>query len=180
VGPGVEPVVLFAGRQIPEKRVVTLVGAIATAAADIGGLRGVLLGDGPEHAAVLAEIARTGAPVEAPGFVAAGRVTDELDRAMCVASASIREGYGMIVIEAAAHGVPSIVARAADNAAVELVEDGVNGFVAEPGELAEAIVAVHAAGERLRASTRAWYAAHAGELSIDASLERVLASYARP
>jgi glycosyltransferase involved in cell wall biosynthesis len=178
--PGVRPVVLFAARQIPEKRPVALVGAIAAAALSVPGLRGVMLGDGPEHAAVLAEIERTGAPVDAPGFVPAGRVGEELDGAMCMALPSIREGYGMIVIEAAAHGVPSIVARAPDNAAVELVEDGVNGFVAEPDDLAGAIVAVHAAGERLRASTRAWYAEHAAELSIDASLERVLASYAGP
>jgi glycosyltransferase involved in cell wall biosynthesis len=140
----------------------------------------VLLGDGPEHAAVLAEIERTGAPVAAPGFVGGERVAAELGRALCMASASIREGYGMIVIEAAAHGVPSIVVRAPDNAAVELIEDGVNGFVCEPGEIAGAIVAVHAGGERLRASTRAWFARHADELSIEASLERVLAGYARP
>jgi len=173
------PTVLFAGRQIPEKRPVALVGAILDAATAVPGLRGVLLGDGPEHPAVLAEIERTGAPVEAPGFVAGPRVADELGRAMCMALPSIREGYGMIVIEAAAHGVPSIVARADDNAAVELIEHGVNGFVADPDGMASAIVAVHQAGDALRASTRAWYAAHAAELSIDASLDRVLASYAR-
>jgi glycosyltransferase involved in cell wall biosynthesis len=171
------PTVLFAGRQIPEKRPVALVGAIATAAAAVPGLRGVLFGDGPEHAAVLAEISRLRATIEAPGFVAGQRVADELGRAMCMALPSIREGYGMIVIEAAAHGVPSIVARAPDNAAVELIADGVNGFVVEPDRIADGIVAVHRAGERLRASTRAWYAAHAAELSIDASLDRVLASY---
>ncbi len=173
------PTVLFAARQIPEKRPVALVGAILDAAPRVPGLRGVMLGDGPDHAAVLAEIERTSAPVDAPGFVPAARVADELDRAMCMALPSIREGYGMIVIEAAAHGVPSIVARAPDNAAVELIEHGVNGFVADPAELGPAIVAVHRAGDALRASTRAWYAAHAAELSIDASLDRVLASYAR-
>ncbi|HWH12725.1 MAG TPA: glycosyltransferase family 4 protein [Solirubrobacteraceae bacterium] len=173
------PVVLFAARQIPEKRPVALVGAIARAAGEVPGLRGVMLGDGPEHAAVVAEIARTGAPVEAPGFVGRGRVVEELGRAMCMALPSIREGYGMIVIEAAAHGVPSIVVRSPDNAAVELVEDGVNGFVCELDGLAGAIVAVHEGGEGLRARTRAWYAEHAGELSIDASLDRVLASYSR-
>jgi glycosyltransferase involved in cell wall biosynthesis len=173
------PVVLFAARQIPEKRPVALVGAIAEAATRVPGLRGVMLGDGPEHAALLAEIRRTGAPIEAPGFVAATRVDEELSRAMCMALPSIREGYGMIVIEAAAHGVPSVVARAPDNAAVELIEDGVNGFVADPDRLAEAIVAVHEAGDALRSSTRGWYAEHAAELSVDASLDRVLASYAR-
>ncbi|HEY5198073.1 MAG TPA: glycosyltransferase [Solirubrobacteraceae bacterium] len=175
--PSVAPVVVFAARQIPEKRPIALVGAIATAAASVPGLRGVLFGDGPEHAAVLAEIARTAAPVQAPGMVAEERVAGELASAMCMALPSIREGYGMIVIESAALGVPSIVVRAPDNAAVELVDHGVNGFIAEPDELAAAIVAVHAAGAALRKTTRAWYADHAAELSIDASLGKVLASY---
>jgi hypothetical protein len=48
---------------------------------------------------------------------------------------------------------------------------------AAAAEIAGAIVAVAAAGEGLRASTRAWFAEHAGELSIEASLEQVLRSY---
>ena len=73
--------------------------------------------------------------------------------------------------------------REPDNAAVELVEDGVNGFVAasaEPRAIADAIVRVHAAGPALRASTAAWFERNARRLSLDASLERVVASYARP
>ena len=68
-----------------------------------------------------------------------------------------------------------------DNAAVELVEDGVNGFVAasaSPEDLADAIVRVHEAGEALRRSTRAWFAANARRLSLESSLETVLALYA--
>ena len=38
---------------------------------------------------------------------------------------------GLIVVEASSKGTPSVVARAPDNAAVELVEDGVNGVIAE-------------------------------------------------
>ena len=46
---------------------------------------------------------------------------------------SSREGYGMVVVEASAHATPSIVVAADDNAAVELIEDGVNGvIVTEP------------------------------------------------
>jgi glycosyltransferase involved in cell wall biosynthesis len=86
------------------------------------------------------------------------------------------------VIEAAAAGVPSVVVRAPDNAAVELVTEGVNGFVvgsAEPADIAEAIVRVHAAGPDLRASTAEWFGHNAERLSLDASLDRVVASYAR-
>ena len=86
----------------------------------------------------------------------------------------------MIVVESAAAGVPSVVCRAPDNAAVELVQDGVNGFVAEsatPEDLAAAIEKVRAAGPELRASTSAWFAENARRLSLDASLDHVAEAY---
>ncbi len=94
---------------------------------------------------------------------------------------SNREGYGMIVVESAAVGTPSIVVREADNAAVELIEDGVNGVVAAsaaPEDLAAAIVTVHEGGDALRRSTADWYTANARRLSLAGSLETVLAGYA--
>ena len=86
----------------------------------------------------------------------------------------------MVVVEAASMGVPSVVAAGPDNAAVELVEDGVNGYVAPsaaPADLAAAILAVAEAGPSLRESTADWFAANSGELSLGRSLERVLESY---
>jgi len=74
-----------------------------------------------------------------------------------------------------------VVVDAPDNAAVELVEDGVNGFVAasaSPEDLAAAIERVHVAGAVLRDSTAAWFARNARRLSLASSLERVAAAYA--
>ena len=93
---------------------------------------------------------------------------------------SRREGYGMIVVEAAACGTPSILVSEPDNAAVELIEDGVNGVLARsaaPADLANAIVAVRDGGAPLRESTRHWFARTAPRLSLEHSLEQVLASY---
>jgi glycosyltransferase involved in cell wall biosynthesis len=93
---------------------------------------------------------------------------------------SRREGYGLVVVEAAQCGIPSIVVRDADNAAVELIEEGVNGVIAasaSPEALAAAIVEVHRGGEAMRASTRQWFAANARRLSLEQSLETVLAAY---
>jgi glycosyltransferase involved in cell wall biosynthesis len=101
-------------------------------------------------------------------------------RALCMLLPSRREGYGMVVVEAAAHATPSIVVAAEDNAATELVEDGVNGVVvqsADPEAVAAAIVRVHEAGMAMRESTARWFAENAGELSLESSLEQVLASY---
>jgi glycosyltransferase involved in cell wall biosynthesis len=178
-----EPLVVFAGRLIPEKNAPTVVAAVALAAERVPGLRGVILGDGPERDAVLAAIARLPEPdiVSAPGFVDADVVHDAIRRACCLLLPSRREGYGLVVVEAAAAGTPTVLVRGPDNAAVELIEEGVNGVIAagpEPAQLADAVVAVWNAGAALRASTGEWFARNREALSIERSLEEVLAAYA--
>ncbi|MGH2947793.1 MAG: glycosyltransferase family 4 protein [Solirubrobacteraceae bacterium] len=180
--PPAEPVVVFAGRHIPEKRAPAVVPAVRRARVTIPELRGEVYGDGPERDAVLDAIDREGMRevVDAPGFVASEVVDAALRRALCLVLPSRREGYGLVVVEASAHGTPSVVVRADDNAAVELVDDGENGVVAasaSPDDLAAAIIRVHAEGEALRASTRAWFARNARRLSLEASLDEVAASY---
>lgn len=177
-----EPLVVYAGRMIPEKQAPAVVPAVMAARERVPGLRAVIFGDGPQFADVQAAIDACGARdvIEAPGFVAAERVDTTLARACCLVLPSIREGYGAIVVEAAALGVPSVLVRAPDNAAVEHIEEGVNGFVAadaSPAALADAIVAAYERRDALRASTAAWFAAHAHELSMSTSLERVVAAY---
>ncbi len=93
---------------------------------------------------------------------------------------SRREGYGLVVIEAAARGTPSIVVAGPDNAAVELVDEGENGFIAasaSPRDLADAIEKVDQAGLALRNSTAAWFARNARRVSLEQSLQVVLEAY---
>ena len=69
-----------------------------------------------------------------------------------------------------------------ENAAVELIDRGVNGAVARqptPESLGEAIAGVVQSGQPLRESTLAWFADHAHTLRLERSLEVVLAGYAR-
>jgi glycosyltransferase involved in cell wall biosynthesis len=174
--------VVFAGRHIPEKRVPALVRAFATLRERAPELRLVIYGDGPDRAEVLVLIDALGLRdvASAPGFVAADVVEEGLSNALCMVLASRREGYGMVVVEAAARGVPSVVVADADNAATELVDEGENGFVAasaDPADLAAAILRVRAAGAPLRESTAAWFARNAGRLSLEASLDTVAAAY---
>ena len=85
-----------------------------------------------------------------------------------------------MVVEACAAGTPAVVVADPDNAATELIEEGVNGFVAPSAsaeDLAAAIERVRAAGPALRASTAAWYAANARRLSLADSLARVAEAY---
>lgn len=180
---GVEPVAVFAGRHIPEKRAPALVPAVARARARLPELRAEIYGDGPERGEVLRLIAEHGAGgvVEAPGFVDGERVDRALERALCMVLPSRREGYGLVVLDAAARGTPSVVVRDPDNAATELVEEGVNGVIAAsaaPDDLAEAILRVHEGGRALRRSTAAWFERNAERLSLAGSLESVSRSYA--
>ena len=50
-------------------------------------------------------------------------VHQAIRRASCLLLPSRREGYGLVILEASAVGTPSIVVRAPDNAAVELIEE---------------------------------------------------------
>jgi glycosyltransferase involved in cell wall biosynthesis len=170
--------VVFAGRHIPEKRVPSLIPALAR----LPGVRAELYGDGPERERVLALIRShdLGARVSAPGFVPHEQVDAALRRGLCLVLPSRREGYGPVVVEACAAGTPAIVVAGPDNAAVELIEPGVNGFVApsaSPEDLAAAILRVREGGAALRASTAAWYAANARRLSLAGSLDRVAEAY---
>jgi glycosyltransferase involved in cell wall biosynthesis len=175
-------VAVFAGRHIPEKRVPSLVPALARAREEVPELRGEIYGDGPERERVLAAITAAGleGSVSAPGFVEQGVLEDALGTALCVVLPSRREGYGLIVVESAARGIPSVVVAGPDNAATELVDEGANGFIApsaDAGDLAGALVRVYRAGPQLRRSTLEWYRRHADRLSLEGSLQIVLREY---
>ena len=83
----------------------------------------------------------------------AEEIDNALRRALCMLLPSRREGYGMVVVEAAARGTPSVVVAGEDNAATELIVEGVNGFIAPSADaraLAQAIVRVDQAGMAIR------------------------------
>jgi glycosyltransferase involved in cell wall biosynthesis len=178
-----EPLVVFAGRHIPEKRVPAIVPAVAALRSEHDEVRCVIFGDGPERGLVEERISALGLEdwISAPGFVDAGEVQRTLRRAGCMILPSRREGYGLIVIEAAAAGTPSVVVAGEDNAATELIEEGINGFVAasaSPDDLAAAISRALDGGIDLRRATTEWFEANARRLSLESSLERVVRAYA--
>jgi len=177
------PEVVFAGRHIPEKRVPAQRRERLDERGQAPELHLAIYGDGPDREEVLALVERLGLGdvVRVPGFVSAEEVEDALAHALCMVLPSRREGYGMVVVEASARGVPSIVVAHPDNAATELVDEGENGFVAasaSPEDLAAAILRVREAGPALRARTAAWFEHNARRLSLDGSLDRVAAVYA--
>lgn len=176
------PQVVFAGRFIPEKRVGLLVAALDLAFRSNPTLRATLFGDGPEREAVLRDVEERGlgSVIACPGFVETETVDRAMREAVCIVQPSSREGYGMVVVEASARGVPAIAIAGPDNAAPELIDDGRNGFVVgapDPALLADAILACAAAGDPLRASTRDWYDDNRDRVSLECSLRTVAEDY---
>ena len=177
--PSIPPVALFVGRHIADKRLDVLPAALAVARKTIPDLEAVVAGSGPETDAVRRAAEAAGVP-HAMQF--AGRVDDrELNELMATSAVlvnpSAREGFGLVVAEAAAHGTPSVVVAGEDNAAAELVLDGENGFVAAsvtPAVLGAAIVRAVQGGAELRRSTSVWFARERRERSLTRSLDEIL------
>jgi glycosyltransferase involved in cell wall biosynthesis len=179
VDPGL---VVYAGRHVQEKRVDALIRGFALARERHPELRLELYGDGPETPRLDGLVQELGL---APSVRVLGRrdedeVAAAIARCACLATASEREGYGLVVVEAAAHGTPSVVVDGPENAATELVTEGVNGAVSpdpSPPSLADAIGRVVESGTALRESTSRWFAENAPSLRIDRSLELVVEGY---
>ena len=85
------------------------------------------------------------------------------------------------MLEAAAQGTPAVVVRGDDNAAAELVAEGVNGFVAasaDAEELAAAIVRVADAGPACGSRRSPGSGGTRERLSLESSLAAVAEAYA--
>ncbi len=181
VAAAVPPYILFAGRHIADKRIVALPGALAHARRAIPGLRLVVAGTGPETPALQRELDRTGMAEFAE---VVGRIDDErlaalIASAAAVVTPSLREGFGLVVAEAAAAGVPSVVVAGEGNAAVELIEEGRNGAVARSvsaEDLGAAIVRV-VGDSSLRRTTVEWYARESVARGLGASVDHLLELY---
>nr|WP_087573918.1 glycosyltransferase family 4 protein [Sphingomonas sp. CDS-1] len=166
--------IVYAGRLIPEKRVGLLIKALPIVMEALPDIQATILGMGPEYDrlnTLVAELGLSGR-VSMPGFVDAEELEDVIRGAAVLVQPSEREGYGMVVIEAAARGVPVVVVAAPDNAAVELVEESVNGSISQndkPETLADAIISSIQSSDNLRKSTRYWYNYNSKKLMFSSS-----------
>ena len=127
-----DPMVVFVGRHIPEKRPTAIPPAIAVARLSSPRLGATMLGDGPERLRVEHLVRDLGleGEISTPGFVAEAELNTLLGQALCLVLPSRREGYGLAVLDAVSRGTPAVTVRDPDNAATELIEPGVNGAIA--------------------------------------------------
>lgn len=137
------PLVVSVGRLMPSKRFNDLIETMAAVRRSVPDVELVIVGDGYERPELEAQIASIGAQA---WIRLAGRVSDEelislYRRAWIVASASIAEGWGMTLTEAAGCGTPSVATDIAGHR--DSVANGRSGILASsPRALTEAITAV--------------------------------------
>ena len=178
------PYVLFVGRHIRDKQVEVLPAAVAEARKHVPDLSLVILGEGPTSSLVDRAIDEAGAAswTQRPGFVSQERLDTLMAGAACLVNPSRREGYGLVVVESAAHGTPVVLVADQSNASTELIDNGVNGFVApsvDPRAIATCIVRTIEGGDPLRASTRAWYDDALTTRTIERTVDGILAAVTR-
>jgi glycosyltransferase involved in cell wall biosynthesis len=129
-------VVLFVGRLVETKAGGVLVSAFARLAAEDPSVHLLFVGDGPRRAAWQAQADRECAGrATFVGHVELSKVAAYHQLAELFVLPSIHEVWGLAINEAALAGLPLVVSSAC-GAAVDLVEEGVNGHVVEPGDAA--------------------------------------------
>jgi glycosyltransferase involved in cell wall biosynthesis len=169
------PLALTVGRFAPVKRVHLALEAAAEARRAVPDLRLRLVGEGPLAGELRAWVATNDAAdwVEFAGYVERHRLRDEYRRAWVVISASLAEGWGLTLTEAAACGTPAVATDISGHRCS--VIDGQTGLLAPPERLGVAlrqILVDHDVRHRLsaaalaRASTLSWEHTATGVLAV--------------
>ena len=134
--------IISVGRFVREKDYSTWVKVIAKLHALRPHVHATIIGYGPLELSVRKEIA--GAHLEKVARILPGQSTNvfaELTKSHVYLSTSIQEGTSNTILEGMAHGLPVVATNVGDNE--YMIEDGVNGFLREPGDvdgLAKALV----------------------------------------
>jgi len=137
--------VIFAGRLIKEKNIDVLIKSIKIVKKKIPDIKCLIIGEGPEGLKLkkLVSELQIEDNIIFKGFM---RNYDDLIGYMksskVLVLPSTREGFGIVVIEANACGIPVIVVDHEMNAAVDLVQHGENGFKTKlsPLDMADNII----------------------------------------
>ena len=126
-----ESTIIFAGRLIKEKNVDFLIQSIATVKEKIPEITCLIIGNGPEHS----KLENLVIDLKLKDNIIFKDFMDDYDdligymkSSKVLVLPSTREGFGMVVIEANACGIPVVTVNHHMNAASDLVIDGVNGF----------------------------------------------------
>ncbi len=158
------PTVVFLGRLVPHKRIEVLIDAVASLRSEFPGLRARILGQGAWEPRLRAATRAAGVEeaVSFEGFVDEGTKRRALGEAWLLALPSVREGWGLAVVEAAAEGTPAIafgvggLTESIEHGVTGVLVDDRDGFVRELGELLRAPGSIAAMGAAARARCAAF------------------------
>jgi glycosyltransferase involved in cell wall biosynthesis len=172
------PAVGFIGRLVTAKRPDLLIHAFSLVAARDPGVELLILGKGPERAALEELGVRLGI-TDRIRFVGAVREVDTwLRRMSCLVLPSAVEGFPNVAMEAIAAGIPVVASPAGD--VRNIVRNGETGYLFEgdsPAELAELIERVlgdELLRERVRESGRQFIESR---YSVGAAVEKLMGMY---
>lgn len=149
------PTVLVVGRQAPVKRMEIVLAQAARARVRVPDLEVVLVGDGPERRRLENWVAEHEASrwVRFVGRVDRESLRDHYRSAWLVASASLAEGWGLALTEAAGCGTPAVATEISGHRCS--VVDGTTGLLVSPDDVATALVRVLTDGELRRRMSQA-------------------------
>lgn len=136
--------VLYVGRLVKDKHVDMLVRAINIARQNNPDIQGVIIGHGPERDRLEDEVHKLKLKNNVTfldPLPEAAEVYAYMKAAKVFCSPSVREGFGIVSLEALGCGTPVITTSSPGNAARHLILDGQNGSIVDPTPkaLAEAI-----------------------------------------
>ena len=112
--------IIFVGRFIPEKHPELVIDAVRILVPDYPSLRCVIVGDGPDFSSVQTRIRETGLEnhITCTGFVADhGEVLSLMKSSKVFLLQSVREGFGIVALEALACGLSLVTVSHPRNAA---------------------------------------------------------------
>ena len=178
---GVEGVVAAVGRLSPEKGFDHFIAAAAMVLAELPNTGFLLIGDGPSRTALEGQIAAAGVA----GRVVLTGFRDDVDRILpqvdILAQSSHTEGLPNVVLEACAARIP--VVATAVGGTPEVVDDGVSGYLIQPGDPAALaarlleLLRSRELRERMGAAGREHVRAHFSFARQTAEYERLFAEF---
>lgn len=120
----------FAGRLLAHKNVDVLIKTIALVKEKKPTLSALIIGAGPEYKKLeeLIKKLKLEQHIELRNFVAEADFHKYFSQSKIFVSCSVREGFGIAVLEALAFGIPALVIDHPENAATELIQSGGNGY----------------------------------------------------
>lgn len=131
--------VIYVGRLISHKHVDVLVGAVARVKQKVPNIKCTIIGDGPEKPRIESQIRGLNLQdnIQLHKPVSSDiEVFSYLKSSKIFMSPSTREGFGLIIPEAKACGLPVITISHQMNGSASFVKNGVDGFIVELSETA--------------------------------------------